>query len=76
MEARCENMVLNSFDGHKFPINRHENRSAIINEVDFFSRTSTTGNSSQLHPSSIHHAIENKEHDRVNQELQLNLNVS
>lgn len=75
MEARCENMVLNSFDGHKFPINRHENRSAIINEVDFFSRTSTTGNSSQLHPSSIHHAIENKEHDRVNQELQLNLNV-
>ncbi|CAI9295272.1 unnamed protein product [Lactuca saligna] len=75
MEARCENMVLNSFDGHKFPINRHENSSAIINEVDFFSRTSTTGNSSLQHPSSFHHAIENKEHDRVNQELQLNLNV-
>ncbi|KAL4554762.1 hypothetical protein LXL04_037365 [Taraxacum kok-saghyz] len=76
IEAKCENMVVNSFDGtHKFPINNlHENDSSmIINEVDFFSRTSSTGNSSLQHPSSIHDK-ENKEQDRVNQELQLNLN--
>ncbi|XP_076892458.1 WRKY transcription factor 6-like [Bidens hawaiensis] len=29
MEARCENMVLNSLDGHKFPVTHHE--------MDFFS---------------------------------------
>ncbi|KAI3768991.1 hypothetical protein L6452_00087 [Arctium lappa] len=73
MEARCENMVLNSFDGHKFPlittITPHENGSSIINnEMDFFSKSNTNNNNPLMNI----HVKEEKEHD---QQLQLNLNV-
>lgn len=68
METRCENMVvLNSFDGHKFS---DEKRSSLINEMDFFSSTSSFKN-----PSSIN-VKEEKQQDGVDQELELNLNVS
>lgn len=74
MEARYDNMVLNSFDGHKFPIAPHENGSSlIINEMDFFSRTSS---SSSKNPLSINNNVkEEKQQDGVDQELQLHLNV-
>lgn len=68
MEARCEKMVLNSFDGHKFPFTTttpHENGSS---EMDFFSKS----NSSNNNPLMSIHVKEEKEHD---QQLQLNLNV-
>ncbi|KAJ9562594.1 hypothetical protein OSB04_007754 [Centaurea solstitialis] len=76
MEAGCENMVLNSFDGHKFPLitnttTRHENGSS-INEMDFFSK-SNDGNIPLMMSNDIHVKEEKKEqHD---QQLQLNLNV-
>lgn len=71
MEARCENMVLNSFDGHKFPITRHENESSKIDEMDFFSRSSSA---SLKNPLSID-VKEEEQQDGAHQELQLNLNV-
>ncbi|XP_071725787.1 WRKY transcription factor 6-like [Rutidosis leptorrhynchoides] len=72
MEARYDNMVLNSFDGHKIPITPHENSSLLINEMDFFSRTST---SSSLKNPLILNVKEEKRQDEVDQELQLQLNV-
>ena len=76
MEARCENMVLNSFDGHKFPLTHHENGSSSIdiNEMDFFSKSNNNSNNIPLMSNIIHVKEEKKEqHD---QQLQLNLNVS
>ncbi|KAI3810060.1 hypothetical protein L1987_19667 [Smallanthus sonchifolius] len=67
MEARCENMVLNSLDGHKFAVNPHENGPSLINEMDFFSRNTT------MNPLTVH--VKEKQQDGVHQELQLNLNV-
>lgn len=71
MEARCENMVVNSFDGHKFPITRHENESSQIDEMDFFSRSSS---GSLKNPLSID-VKEEEQQDGAHQELELNLNV-
>ncbi|KVI10333.1 DNA-binding WRKY [Cynara cardunculus var. scolymus] len=75
MEARCENMVLNSFDGHKFPLTTttiHENGSSIINEMDFFSNSNNDNNNNNNPLMSIH-VKEEKEYD---QQLQLNLNLA
>ncbi|GKD46636.1 WRKY domain-containing protein, partial [Tanacetum coccineum] len=69
--ARCENMVLNSFDGHMFPITRHENESSKIDEMDFFSRSSSD---SLKNPLSIN-VKEEKQQDGAHHELQLNLNA-
>ncbi|MFS7984894.1 hypothetical protein Hanom_Chr11g00992061 [Helianthus anomalus] len=70
MEAGCENMVLNSFDGHKFPVTLHENGSSLINEMDFFS-TDASHN-----PLTIDVKQEQHQQDGLlHQELQLNLNV-
>nr|XP_043622178.1 probable WRKY transcription factor 31 isoform X2 [Erigeron canadensis] len=74
MEARYDNMVLNSFDGHKFPVTTNENRSSMIDEMDFFSRSST-GSSKDL--SNINVKEEKVLHnEEVHQELQLNLNLA
>ncbi|KAI3675623.1 hypothetical protein L1987_85214 [Smallanthus sonchifolius] len=71
MEARCENMVLNSLDGHKFAVNNpHENGPSLINEMDFFSRNTT-----MINPLTVHVKQEQQQQDWVHQELQLNLNV-
>ncbi|KAL8205607.1 hypothetical protein R6Q57_009158 [Mikania cordata] len=70
MEAGCENIVLNSFDGYKFPvINPHENGSSLINEMDLFSRNST-GHGASNNPLTVH-----VKEEQVHQDLQLNLNV-
>nr|GEV18713.1 probable WRKY transcription factor 31 [Tanacetum cinerariifolium] len=71
MATRCENMVLNSFDGHMFPITRHENESSKIDEMDFFSRSTRD---SLKNPLSIN-VKEEKQQDGAHHELQLNLNV-
>ncbi|XP_076916865.1 WRKY transcription factor 6-like [Bidens hawaiensis] len=65
MEARCENMVLNSLDGHKLiPLTHHE--------MDFFSSNNNNNNPLTV----VHHVKEEQQQDiRVHEELQLNLNV-
>ncbi|XP_021993518.1 WRKY transcription factor 6 isoform X2 [Helianthus annuus] len=70
MEAGCENMVLNSFDGHKFPVTLHENGSSLINEMDFFS-TDASQNRLTIDVKQEQH----QQDGLLHQELQLNLNV-
>ncbi|KAK9057070.1 hypothetical protein SSX86_024437 [Deinandra increscens subsp. villosa] len=74
MEAGCENMVLNSFDGHKFPVNPHEeNTSSLIYEMDLFSRNMCSDSAASKNPLTIQ--VKEQQQDDVHQELQLNLNV-
>ncbi|KAJ0734141.1 putative transcription factor WRKY family [Helianthus annuus] len=71
MDAGCENMVLNSFDGHKFPVTLHENGSSLINEMDFFS-TDASQNRLTIDVKQEQHQ---QDDGLLHQELQLNLNV-
>ncbi|KAI7750312.1 hypothetical protein M8C21_005833 [Ambrosia artemisiifolia] len=72
MEAGCENMVLNSFDGHKScPVTHHDNGPSLINELDFFST------SASLNPPTVDVKQEQQQDaGLLHQELQLNLNVA
>ncbi|KAK1440079.1 hypothetical protein QVD17_05904 [Tagetes erecta] len=82
MEAaaiRCENMVLNSLDGHKFPHETNSNTNtyigspadhSLINEMDFFSTNTSSNIIQPVKKEQQHH-----HHHHDQQQLQLNLNV-